>query len=150
MSVAIPVHMKRGFLGPVPFVVIVDTSRTALIHVGRKRYENIMAPLRQATYLDKLSGTQHAFAEYADRLAGDPLEEVISRHPGSIVVDNDEVLSFALSAGHDGSTGRPQDHYGFAIKCRRRRYTGSVDRGTDVSGKTPALREVFGERFRLG
>jgi hypothetical protein len=149
LSVAISVHMKRGLFGPDPFVILVGTEKTVLIRVDRKRYESIVAPYRQATYLDRLSGTMHAFAEYADTMAKEPLDEVISRNPGSMTVDNGDIVSFECYVGLDERSGRRHDYYSFELKCRHRKFRGSVDRGTDVSGKAQALREVLGDRFRM-
>lgn len=149
MSVAIPVHMKRGLFGPDPFVILVGTDRTALIHVDRKRYESIVAPYKQATYLERLSGTMHAFAEYADAMCKEPLDEVISRNPRCTAVDNGDIVSFELFVGRDERTGRRHDYYTFELKCRHRKFKGTVDRGTDLSGKAHALRGILGDRLRM-
>jgi len=149
LSVAIPVHMRRGLFGKAPYIIMVGTDRTAFIPIDKKLYERIMVPYKQATYLDRLSGTMHAFSEYADTVAKDPLDQVISRYPGSFAVSNGEVVSFVLYIGRDEHTGRPEDHYSFEIRCLRGKYRGSVDKGMSTAGKVEFLRDVFGERFRM-
>jgi len=142
--------MKRGLFGrEAPSVIMVGPDRTAFIPIDKKLYESIVAPYKQATYLDRLSGTMHAFAEYADKIAKDPLHEVMSRHPGSFAVENSEVQSFVLYIGSDEQTGRREDFFRFEIRFRRGKFRGSVDKGTNVSGKAEFLGEVFGERFRM-
>lgn len=147
MTVAIPVNMRNGLFKAVPFVIIVCADRTALIHIGKKRYESIVAPYRQATYLDRLAGTMHAFAEHADKLAREPLDSVIAEHPGSVAIENGDVKSFKLYFDYDVKNKRYNDHYTFEIVAARGKYKGIVDRGTDVAGKIPAIIEVFGARF---
>jgi hypothetical protein len=149
LSIAIPVHMKRGIFGEAPSVIVVGTEKTALIRVNKKLYESIVASYKKATYLDRLSGTMHAFSEYADRIAKDPLDQLVSRHPDSSVVDNGDVVSFSLYVGRDERTGKRDDHYSFELRCRHAKYRGSVDKGTNISGKAEFLREVFGERFKM-
>ncbi|HHY76012.1 MAG TPA: hypothetical protein GX500_04400 [Firmicutes bacterium] len=150
MNVAIPVHMRRGIFGRmVPFIIMAGKERTAFLPIDKKLYERITAPCRQATYLDRLAGTMHVFSEYADGLVNEPLEALLQRYPGSWAVENRDVESFSLYVGRDSSTGRLDDHYTFEIRCRRGKYKGSVDKGTNAECKAGRLREIFGERFKM-
>ncbi|MGI6632578.1 MAG: hypothetical protein ACOX5M_05945 [Bacillota bacterium] len=148
MTVAIPIHMKSWLFKVEPFVVLAGPAKTALIPVDKKRYESITSQDTHGTYLDRLSGTMAAFAQYAETLASSPMDEVITNHPGSIVIDSAKIKAVSLRIDEEAVRNRGIGYYTLEIVTEQKKYRGTVDRGTNEEGKAEALKEVFGSRFK--